>query len=119
MTPANHLRAARIFRELADVHYIDAQLASERGDSIAASEEISGHEFALRAATHHEAAAERVTNTNATGCDCHPGGTCPECRARAEPEIEGLTNGPVHVMPAATPGITASRDDESGDSATY
>lgn len=86
LTPAQHLKAARQAHEAAHVHEYTAQHALERGDVIGASEALAEKQFHAEVAAHHEAHAAALTK---------------------EPEIEGLTDGPVHVLRANPPGDDA------------
>lgn len=86
LTPAQHLKAARQAHDAAHVHDYTAHLALERGDAIGASQALAEKQFHEEVAAHHEEQAAALTK---------------------EPQVEGLTDGPVHVFQPATPGDDA------------
>jgi hypothetical protein len=100
LTPAQHLKASRQHEEDAHAHELSAHLAAERGDAIGASQELAEQRFHQAVAAHHKAAAERATAPL----------YCVDASSGAinrVPEVEGLTDGPVHVLRFATPGDDA------------
>lgn len=86
LTPAQHLKAAQQARLAAHHHDVASHFAAERGDTIGAFEALADKHFHEAVAAHHEAQAAALTKP---------------------PEIEGLTDGPVHAIPANRPSDEA------------
>lgn len=91
MTSSDHCAIARHHRNQAQAEHLAAHLAAEHGDAIRAREHHAEYEFHLRVATYHEAAAAKAPAAPLLQVDAATGAVTPV------PEIDGLTNGPVHV----------------------
>lgn len=76
LTPAQHLKAAQQARLASHHHDVASHFAAERGDTIGAFEALSEKHFHDAVAAHHEAQAATMP---------------------AEPVIEGLTDGRIHL----------------------